>query len=293
MQLNFTSGNPQLSRIALFSVSSNWVNLSVRHLPDAEQAETLAMLEALNAEWLNTIEDKQSLQISSLRYQDGVYKRAYAASLHSLNSSFAIKFGKDILPLPGEALDEMMAEIAEVQLEEYEQPSLVLTRESDEFGITVFVVPLRLNQEGFDLARADQKMFVKKLQLAFKKGKLEGITQYLLEATETAGGGGQLPVVALKELPELEEIDLVAIKKVDISGRVSYVMTVPYKDGQANVWAPSSLVKLFELGAVITDATQIIYRCYTNASGKTCYDAKLINYDLPQEDSNLMSLFGS
>ena len=163
----------------------------------------------------------------------------------------------------------------------------------EDAGLIVLSLPLRLNKQAWEANRENSNMFIKKLQMAAKKGNWGAIMSNLVEAKLGSGSSDSKAATPIRQLPELEEIPLKSVKKVMIGERVSWIMTVidPNTNEEHQVWAPSSLSKMFNLGAIITTNTRFLYNSYLNGSGKECITAQLLNYDLPQDDSNLMELF--
>lgn len=289
--LNFTTANPSLAKVAAFPVNKPWVALCVRHLPADQQAETLAILEAINPEQFATITDTSFAQVSLLKYQDGVYQKAYPLSLQSYKGNLAVSTGQNIIEFTSESLEELMAEFAITKIEQYDEIAMTITLEVDD-ELTVLSLPLRLDKKSWEASSADPAMFLKQLQMAFRKGDISKIADKLVEAK--VGGsstGSDLRMVKINELPELEEIAIRSVKKVDISGRKSYILTIDLEGEDVTVWAPSSLAKLFNLGIEINSDTKLIVRFYINRNGKQCSDCKLIDYVRPELDENLMSLF--
>ena len=136
--LNFTSANPSLAKVQLIPSAQNWVNLCVRHLPDNQQQETYAMLRAINSDVFDSIENKDQINISLLRYKEKTYSKAYPMSLETYEGQLVVKLNREtVAPITPEVIDELMGEFNLAQVEAYEEPCLTLTLESEDADVWV------------------------------------------------------------------------------------------------------------------------------------------------------------
>lgn len=285
--LLFTTKNPSLAKIAAYNSTQNWVNLAVKHLTKADQTTFLNMLSAICPTFVSGLDNYEELQVASIKFADEQFQRTYPVSLYSYNNNFAIKLGQTVVELEN-FLD---AEIELFEVEQYEDPCLTITQETDSGDIVILPLPLRLNDAGWEAQKADSKAFLKKLSIAFKKANYSVILNYLLEATSE-----RLPIVDIKTLPENTPIIVTNSKPVETKYGQSFVLALvhPTTEEAIQVWCPSSLKNLFKLGGQVTPGvSQLKYSTYISKAGKTLIDAKISHVEVAQDenDANIHDLF--
>jgi hypothetical protein len=291
--LNFTEANPRFSKVALFNSTKNWVNLTVKNLSETESTNFLTILRKLNNEAFDAIEDKQSIQICSLKYQNGQFQRSFPLSLQSSVDSptgLALKLGTDVFPIV--TFSDLDVEISLVKLSDYENLTCVLTLEQND-DLIVLPLPLWLTKEAFELHSADELIGLKKLQMLAKKEKYAELAAFLTEVKTGNSSDSGNTLVAIAELPELEEIKVVSVKAVETKFGKSYVLTLEVDNVIVDCWCPNNVKQVFNLGANIGADSYLVYKTYTNRSGKKCVDGRITNLVLPNDGDveNLMGLF--
>ena len=292
--LNFTEGNARLAKLTMFSTNKTWVNLTVKHLQPNEASQLLTILGILNPEALAAIEDHQAIQVSSLKYTDGVYQRAYPISLHACQNSptgLAIKLGNTVFPIA--TFGNLDVELSKVALSKYEDPSLVLTNEDENGDMIILPLPLRLTTEAYEAYSADETINLKKLQMLAKKQKFSELAKSLIEATSGGGSSSGNELVDIKTLPELEELPVTAVREVTTKFGKSFILTIRHNDTLVDIWAPNSVKPALTLGAKLAADSMLIYRSYITKANKARIEARLTNLVVPEDNdtNSFMDLF--
>lgn len=289
--LNFTEGNARLAKLTMFSTNKTWVNLTVKHLEPNEANQLLTILGILNPEALAAIEDHQAIQVSSLKYTDGVYQRAYPISLYAYQDGLAIKLGPTVFPIV--TFGNLDVELSKVALSKYEDPSLVLTHEDENGDMIILPLPLRLTSDAYEAYSADDTVNLKKLQMLAKKQKFSELAKSLIEATSGGGSSSGNELVDIKTLPELEELPVTAVKEVTTKFGKSFVLTIHHNDTLVDIWAPNSVKPALTLGAKLAADSMLIYRSYMTKANKARIEARLTNLVIPEDNDtkSFMDLF--
>ncbi len=282
----FTSANPSLAKIAIYNSAKDWVNLKLSNVKAVDREAFTSMLAEMSPTFWQTVEDINELQVASIKYKEGQFQRCYPVSLYTnADNKFVIKLGQKVALLEN-LLD---AEITLFNIEKYEDPCLVITQETENGDINMLPLPLRLNEEGYTAAKENDVIFVKKLNIALKKGNIEAIAKYLLVATE-GGATNNTELVDIRSLPDMTPIQVNAVKPVETKFGHSFVLKIvrPSDEVEVEMWCPSNLKKIFQLGGKITPGKSMLtYSEYTNKSGKSLIDAKITNIIVEQDEDDV------
>lgn len=281
MLILLSEKNQSLSKIEVYKSQKAWVNLALRNLKAVDREAFVRVLKVIAPGY----ECNDDTQIASIKYDErGDFQRCYPVSLmKDADNNLVIKLGTDIVPI---TLDNLDVEISEIEISKYADPALVISVETEDGDIDMLPLPLRFNDAGWNENKDNNKVFLKKLNIALKKANYAAIAEYLLEA-KTGGGSTGNELVDIKTLPEMEPIKVTAVKTVTTkSGRASFILTLSTGDGLVDIWAPSSLKRTFELGGQLGEASELIYSTYQGRSGKTLISATISDIQIPVDETN-------
>jgi hypothetical protein len=287
--LLITTKNESLAKLQAYSSNQTWVNLKVSNLKSKDQDLVKTMLDLVAPDYQP--ENFSDIQVASIKYTDGQFQRCYPISCYAFENSLAIKLGRDIVKLD---LSKVEAEIEMFEVEKYEDPCLVLTQELEDGELNIFPLPLRINDQGWEANKADNKAFIKKLNLALKKGNHKPILDLLLEAT-VGGSGERLELVDIRTLPFMEPISVTAVKEVETKFGMSYVLTIvrPADNTSVQIWCPNNVKSYFALGSQLSATSTLTYSLYVNKAGKELVNAQITDLIVPvsESDADFADLF--